>query len=202
MTYDLKEANDVKYIIGLGNPGLEYKSTKHNIGFSVLKELAKENKIKLKEKRYSALMGKGRILGEEVVLVLPQTYMNRSGDTVGDLVRDEVKSLEDLIIVCDDINLKLGRVRLKKQGSAGGHKGLESIIVELARDDFARMRVGIATDVHKGDITRYVLTPFKRNQHKNVSHVITLAVDSLMCWIEKGMDEAMNKFNIRKVATS
>ena len=94
MTYDLKEANDVKYIIGLGNPGLEYKSTKHNIGFSVLKELAKENKIKLKEKRYSALMGKGRILGEEVVLVLPQTYMNRSGDTVGDLVRDEVKSLE------------------------------------------------------------------------------------------------------------
>jgi PTH1 family peptidyl-tRNA hydrolase len=192
----------MKYIVGLGNPGLEYKLTKHNIGFSVVKELAKENKIKLKEKRYSALMGKGRILGEEVVLVLPQTYMNRSGDTVGDLVRDEIKSLEDLIIVCDDINLKLGRVRLKKQGSAGGHKGLESIIADLGRDDFARLRVGIATDIHKGDITKYVLTPFKRNQHKNVSHVITLAVDSLMCWIEKGMYEAMNKFNIRKVATS
>lgn len=192
----------MKYIVGLGNPGLEYKLTKHNIGFSVVKELAKENNIKLKEKRYSALMGKGRVLDEEVVLVLPQTYMNRSGDTVGDLVRDEIKSLEDLIIVCDDINLKLGRVRLKKQGSAGGHKGLASIIADLGRDDFARLRVGIATDIHKGDITRYVLTPFKRNQHKNVSHVITLAVDSLVCWIEKGMYEAMNKFNIRKVATS
>lgn len=192
----------MKFIVGLGNPGLEYKSTKHNIGFSVVKELAKENKIKLKEKRYSALMGKGRILGEEVVLVLPQTYMNRSGDTVGDLVRDEIKSLEDLIIVCDDINLKLGRVRLKKQGSAGGHKGLESIIAELGKDDFARLRIGIATDVHKGDITRYVLTPFKRNQRKNVSHVIALAVDSLTCWVEKGMDEAMNKFNIKKVSTS
>lgn len=192
----------MKYIIGLGNPGLEYRSTKHNIGSSIVKELAKENKIKLKEKRYSAIMGKGRIAGKEVILVLPQAYMNRSGETVGDLVREDIKSLEDLIIVCDDINLKLGRIRLKKHGSAGGHKGLESIISDLGRDDFARLRVGIATDVHKGDITRYVLTPFKRNQRKNVSGVISLATDSLICWIEKGMDEAMNKFNIRKVAAS
>lgn len=192
----------MKYIIGLGNPGLEYRSTKHNIGFSVVKELAKENKIKLKDKRYSAIMGRGMISGEEVVLVLPQTYMNRSGDTVGDLVRNEIGSLEDLIVVCDDINLKMGRVRLKKQGSAGGHKGLESIITSLGRDDFARLRVGIATDIHKGDITRYVLTPFKRNQRKNVSHAMSLAADSLLCWVEKGMDEAMNKFNIKKVSAS
>ena len=192
----------MKCIIGLGNPGLEYKTTKHNIGFSVVKELAKDNKIKLKEKRYSAVMGKGRISGEEVILILPQTYMNRSGDTVGDVVRNEIKSIEDLIIICDDINLKLGRVRLKKQGSAGGHKGLESIISVLDRDDFARLRVGIATDIHKGDITKYVLTPFKKNQRKNVSHVVSLDVDSVKCWVEKGMDEAMNKFNIKKVSTS
>lgn len=192
----------MKCIVGLGNPGLEYRSTKHNIGFLIIKEFAKENKIKIKEKRFSALMGRGRVLGEEVVLAMPQTYMNRSGDTVGDLVRNEVRSLEDLIIVCDDINLKLGRVRLKKKGSAGGHKGLESIISVLERDDFARLRVGIATDIHRGDITRYVLTPFKRNQHKNVSHVISLAVDSLTCWVEKGIDVAMTKFNPMKVATS
>jgi len=192
----------MKYIIGLGNPGLEYGSTKHNIGFSVVKELAKRNSIKLKEKRHSALMGKGRISGEEVTLVLPQTYMNRSGDTVGDLVRDDIKDIKDLIVVCDDINLKLGRVRLKVRGSAGGHKGLESIIAELGRDDFARLRVGIATDVHKGDITKYVLSPFKRRERRNVAHVMALAVDSLDCWIEKGMEEAMNKFNIRKVSTS
>lgn len=192
----------MKYIVGLGNPGLEYNSTKHNIGFLVVKQLAKENKIKIKENRYSALLGKGRISGEEVTLVLPQTYMNRSGETVGDLLRNDVKSVEDIIIVCDDINLKLGRVRLKKQGSAGGHKGLESIIAESGRSDFARLRIGIATDVHKGDITKYVLTPFKRNERKNATHVISLAVDSLKCWIEEGMDTAMNRFNIKKVATS
>lgn len=192
----------MKFIVGLGNPGLEYASTKHNVGFSVVKELAKDNRIKLKEKRYAALMGRGRMAGEEVTLVLPQTYMNRSGDTVGDLVREEIKDMADLIVVCDDINLKLGRVRLKKRGSAGGQKGLESIISELGRDDFARLRVGIATEVHKGDITRYVLTPFKRRERKNAAGAIALAVDSLDCWIKKGMDEAMNKFNIRKASTS
>ena len=127
----------MKFIIGLGNPGFEYKSTKHNIGFAVLQYLAKENGIKIKEKRYSALIGKGRISGEDVALVLPQTYMNRSGDTVGDIVRKEIESLAELIVVCDDINMKLGRVRLKHKGSAGGHKGLESIISVLGRDDFA-----------------------------------------------------------------
>jgi len=192
----------MKCIIGLGNPGGEYETTKHNIGFAVLQDLAKENKVKIKEKRYSALIGKGKISGERVALVLPQTYMNCSGDTVGDIVREEIESIDDLIIVCDDINMKLGRIRMKKKGSAGGHKGLESIISVLGRDDFARLRVGIATDVHKGDITRYVLTPFKRNQHKNVSHVVSLAKEALICWIEKGVDEAMNKFNIKKAATS
>ena len=192
----------MRVIVGLGNPGLEYRSTKHNIGFSVVKELAKENRIKIKEKNYSALMGRGKIAGEDVVLVLPQDYMNRSGETVGDLVRNEIKDIDELIVVCDDINLKLGRVRLKKHGSAGGHKGLESIIAELGKDNFPRLRVGIATQVHKGDITRYVLAPFKRKERKNVSHVISLAQDALLCWIEKGIDEAMNKFNIKKVATS
>jgi PTH1 family peptidyl-tRNA hydrolase len=192
----------MKFIIGLGNPGPEYKTTKHNIGFAVLQGLAKENKIKIKEKRYSALIGRGKIAGYDVVLVLPQTYMNRSGDTVGDLIRKEVGPADDLIIICDDINMKLGRVRMKKKGSAGGHKGLESIISVLGRDGFARLRIGIATDVHKGDITRYVLTPFRRNQHKNVSHLLSLAREALECWIVKGMDAAMNKFNIKKAATS
>ncbi|MDD5173870.1 MAG: aminoacyl-tRNA hydrolase [Candidatus Omnitrophica bacterium] len=192
----------MKVIVGLGNPGMEYKATKHNIGFSVLQDLAKDNKIKIKEKRYSALIGRGKIAGVDVFLVLPQTYMNRSGDTVGDLVREEIKPADDLIIVCDDINMKLGRIRMKKRGSAGGHKGLESVISVLGRDDFARLRIGIATDVHKGDITHYVLTPFKRNQHKNVSHASLLAREALECWIVKGIDVAMNKFNVKKAATS
>ena len=192
----------MKFIIGLGNPGLEYRSTKHNVGFAVVKELAKEFKIKIKEKKYAALVGRGKILGQDAVLVFPQTYMNRSGDTVSDIVREEAGSLDDVIVVCDDINLSLGRVRLKKQGSAGGHKGLESIISALGKDNFSRLRVGIATDIHKGNITRYVLTPFKRSQHKNVSHVISMAKDVIVCWIEKGVDEAMGKFNTRKLSAS
>jgi PTH1 family peptidyl-tRNA hydrolase len=192
----------LKYIVGLGNPGGEYKTTKHNIGFVVLQELAKENGIKIKEKRYSALIGRGVISGEDVALVLPQTYMNRSGDTVGDIVRREIESMNDLMIVCDDINIKLGRIRVREKGSAGGHKGLESIISTLGKDGFARLRVGIATEVHKGDITRYVLTPFRRKQHRNVSHAVSLACEALICWIAKGTDEAMNKFNVKKAATS
>lgn len=192
----------MKIMVGLGNPGLEYKTTKHNIGFAVLQDLAKEGKIKIKEKRYSALIGRGKIAGVDVVLVLPQTYMNRSGDTVGDLVREEIGPSDDLIVICDDINMKLGRIRIKKKGSAGGHKGLESIISVLGRDDFARLRIGIATEIHKGDITRYVLAPFKRKQHKNVSHAVLLAEEALECWITKGIDVAMNKFNVKKAATS
>ncbi len=189
-------------MVGLGNPGLEYKNTKHNIGFAVLQDLAKENKIKIKEKRYSALIGRGKIAGADVLLALPQTYMNCSGDIVGDLLREEMGPRDELIIVCDDINMKLGRVRMKSGGSAGGHKGLGSIISVLGRVDFARLRVGIATDVHKGDITRYVLTPFKRNQHKNVSHALSLAREALECWVTDGIDLAMNKFNVKKAATS
>ena len=192
----------MKYMIGLGNPGLEYKTTKHNIGFAVLQALAKENRIKIKEKRYSALIGRGKISGVDVALVLPQTYMNRSGDTAGDLFHEEIGPSDDLIVICDDINMKLGRIRMRKEGSAGGHKGLESIISVLGKDDFARLRIGIATDIHRGDITRYVLTPFKRNQRKNVSHALSLAQEALECWIAKGIDACMGKFNVKKVATS
>ncbi len=192
----------MKFIIGLGNPGGEYKSTKHNIGFALLQDFAKDKKIKIKEKSYSALIGRGKVAGVDVTLVLPQTYMNRSGDTVGDIVRAEMGPSDDLIVVCDEINIKLGRIRMKQKGSAGGHKGLESIISVLGRDNFARLRIGIATDVHKGDITRYVLRPFKRNQRKNVSHVLSLAQEALECWVMKGLEAAMNKFNVKKVATS
>jgi len=192
----------MKHIIGLGNPGLRYRATKHNIGFIVLQDLAKENRIKIRQKRYSALIGRGKIAGADVQLVLPQTYMNRSGDTVGDIFREELEPSDDLIVVCDDINMKLGTIRIKEKGSAGGHKGLESIISVLDKDDFARLRVGIATQVHKGDISRYVLSPFKHKERKNVSHVILLAREALECWITKGTDTAMNKFNVKRVATS
>ncbi len=192
----------MKYIIGLGNPGGEYEGTKHNIGFAVVNAIAKEFDIALTKKRYGSLLGKGVIGGKEVTLVMPQTFMNLSGKAVEELVREEGVEATDVLVICDDINLELGKIRLRKKGSSGGQKGLESIINELGHGDFDRLRVGIATDVHKGDITEYVLSPFKRKDHKHVVHVIELAKDAVVSWAEKGMTIAMNKFNKRRVGTS
>lgn len=192
----------MKLIIGLGNPGPEYKATKHNIGFEVVRSLAKECGIKIREKKHFSLIGKGRIAGEEVILVLPQTYMNLSGKAVGEVFEREAKNVDDLLIVCDDINLDLGKIRLKPVGSSGGHKGLESIMHTLQRDDFARLRVGIATEVHRGDITNYVLSPFKRKEKKNAAHAVSLAKDAILCMMEEGIDRAMSKFNKKKAGTS
>ncbi len=192
----------MKLIVGLGNPGLEYKGTKHNIGFEVVTALAKENNIKLNKRVHFSLSGKGRIAGEEVVLALPQAYMNLSGKAVGELARRDIKELKDLIVVCDDINIELGRIRIRSRGSSGGHKGLESIIRILGSGDFARLRVGIATDIHKGDITNYVLSPFKPKDRRNVAHVVSMAKDAVTCMIGKGIEEAMTRFNKRKIGTS
>jgi len=192
----------MKIIIGLGNPGPEYRSTKHNIGFEIVLALAKVNKIKISKATHFSLLGTGKIAGEDVILALPQTYMNLSGRAVGELFRQEAKGVSDLLVVCDDVNIELGRIRLKKEGSSGGHKGLESIIHTLGRSDFARLRVGIATDVHKGDITGYVLAPFKRSQKRNVAHIVALAKDAVTCMIEEGIDKAMTKFNKKKIGAS
>lgn len=192
----------MRFIVGLGNPGEEYAGTKHNIGFAVVKELAKEFDIRMNKKMHFSLLGRGKIAGEDVTLVLPQTFMNLSGNAVGELVRREVKSLGDIMIVCDDINLELGKIRMKKSGSSGGQKGLSSIIHTIGTDEFPRLRVGIATEVHRGDITDYVLSPFKRKELRNAAHSITLAKDALVSLVEDGIDKAMSKFNKRKAGTS
>ncbi len=192
----------MKYIVGPSNPGEEYSLTKQNVGFITVREKARSCGVDIDQKLYGALLGRGRIKGEGVVFLMPQTYMNLSGKSVGDLFRREMKSIDDLIVICDDINLKLGRIRIRKKGSAGGHKGLASIIDELNNSDFTRLRVGIATEVHKGDISGYVLTPFKRKDHKHVQHVVSLAKDAVLYWIKNGTEKTMTKFNTVKVGTS
>ena len=192
----------MKFIIGLGNPGAEYKGTKHNIGFAVVDALAKEYGIKVNKERCESLTGKGRILDESVMLIEPQTYMNLSGKAVEEILREEKADNADILVICDDINLEVGKIRIKKRGSAGGHKGLESIIKTLGSGEFMRLRVGIATEAHKGDITNYVLTPFKRKDLRNVSHLISLAKDAVICLVENGPDKAMAKFNKKRAGTS
>ncbi len=192
----------MKFIIGLGNPGGEYDTTKHNIGFNVIKEVAKELGIKINRQRYGSLVGKGKYRGEDICLVLPQTFMNLSGKAVEEMFREDMDKVEDFIVVCDDINLELGKIRIRHQGSSGGQKGLESIIKALGEDDFARLRVGIATDKHKGDITGYVLSPFKGKHLRHVKHVIEMAKEACLFWVKNGADMTMTRFNKRSVGTS
>lgn len=192
----------MKYIVGLGNPGPEYDHTKHNMGFEVVKAIARDNDIAIDRRLHFSLMGRGKVSGQDVTLVIPQTFMNLSGNAVGELFSHEVKNIGDIVVIFDDINLELGKIRLRKQGSAGGHHGLASIIHTLGTEAFPRLKVGIATQVHKGDITRYVLSPFKRHEKRNAAHTVALAADAITCMIKEGIDTAMNKFNKRKAGTS
>jgi PTH1 family peptidyl-tRNA hydrolase len=192
----------VKFIIGLGNPGFGYSHTKHNIGFDVVKFLGKKHRIRIGSRLRYSIAGSGVIAGKEVTLLLPQTFMNLSGKAVGELVSRGAAGVSDILVVCDDVNIGLGRIRIRKQGSSGGHKGLESIIHTLQSDSFARLRVGIATETHKGDITGYVLSPFRRHERRNAAHAIELAADALKCAIKEGVDAAMSNFNKRKAGTS
>ena len=192
----------MKIIVGLGNPGLGYKNTKHNIGFAVVESLAKAHKIKMKEKAHFSRIGRGRVGGEDVILVLPQTFMNLSGKAVKEIVTHEGADPGDLLIVCDDVNLELGKTRLRRQGSSGGQKGLRSIVQALGREDFARLRVGIATEVHRGDISGYVLSPFKRKDKRHVAHISAQAVECITCMLTDGVEAAMSTFNKMKAGTS
>ena len=187
----------MKLIVGLGNPGRIYKYTKHNVGFLALEEISKDNTIRMKIKKYGSLVGQGKMFGEAVALLMPVTYMNMSGKAVAEAVKEEKMELKDLLVICDDINLRLGTIRMRIRGSAGGHKGLASIIESLGTGDFARLRIGIATDLIKGDITEYVLSPFKKKERKKVNEVIDLAKDAISLWIKNGPEPAMNKYNVR-----
>lgn len=192
----------MRVIVGLGNPGLTYRSTKHNIGFAVVEALAKKHGIRLGKALHFSRVGRGVIAGEEVLLALPQTFMNLSGKAVGELYRAEAQDAARLLVVCDDIHLELGKLRLRPGGSAGGHKGLASIIQTLGRDDFPRLRVGIATGLHRGDLSRYVLSPFKRKDAKHVKHIVALAAETVTAACANGIDAAMATYNKCHLGTS
>ena len=184
----------MKVIVGLGNPGEKYTLTRHNVGALVVKKLAGAYNISLRRRRYLSRFGEGKIAGEDVKIIFPQTYMNLSGEAVSLIVNDLGIDIADILIVCDDADLKLGDIRMKHRGSDGGHKGLRSISENLKTNDFPRMRMGIGK---RGDLTDHVLTPFTKDELRLVKELEDRAVNAVVCWIDKGIREAMNIYNVR-----
>ena len=190
----------MKLIVGLGNPGKEYSSNRHNIGFLCVDRFAAENGIAIDNKYGKTVLGSGRIKGEEVVLAKPQTYMNASGQAVISLMQKYKVKLEDLIIVHDDMDLQLGKIRIRKDSSAGGHNGIKSIIEYLNTQNFVRLRVGIGrphvTDEKKShNIVQFVLGDFSKEDQSIVEEMHKVVNEALLCLITQGLDPAMNKFN-------
>jgi PTH1 family peptidyl-tRNA hydrolase len=182
--------------LGLGNPGKRYQKSRHNLGFRVLDSLAKRLKIKIKTKRYKSLMGRGKIGRERIVLVQPLTFMNNSGIAAVSLVRGLKIPLKNLVVICDDIDLPMGRIRIRKKGGSGGHKGLESINQHLKSNEFPRLRIGIGRPSQGMDPKKYVLQDFTKEENLLVKKAIDKAGEALILLGEKGITPAMNKYNV------
>ncbi len=188
----------VNLIVGLGNPGAEYTGTRHNIGFAVVARLAERYGARFKEARCRALVAVIRVGGAAVTLALPQTFMNLSGQAVGPLLRELALSPAQMMLVYDDLDLPLGRIRLLPRGSSGGHRGVESVIAAVGTADFPRLRVGIGRPPGGGDAAAYVLSRFAPEEEELVQAVCELAVATLDCVLREGLVQAMNKFNRRR----
>lgn len=182
----------MKLIVGLGNPGEKYKNTRHNIGANIAKKLAKLHNINLRSRKYSSRFGKGRIGGEVAAVILPLTYMNLSGEAVFQAVRAEKLGLSDVLVICDDANLKLGNIRIRPKGSSGGHRGLRSIVEHLGSEDFPRLRVGIGKG---GDLKDHVLLPFGKDELDKVKEAEKRSADAIVSWLTKGIEYSMNRYN-------
>lgn len=181
-------------IVGLGNPGRRYENTKHNIGFLTLDLLAEKYGIKIRTIKHKALIGEGTIGTEKVLLVKPQTYMNLSGQSVRDVVSYYKVPMEKLLVVYDDVDLPIGRIRIRERGSAGTHNGMRSIIYDLKQDGFPRIRIGIGGEV-RGNLAEYVIGGFGRKERQQMEEGILRAVSALECILTDGIVKAMNDYN-------
>ncbi|TAN62243.1 aminoacyl-tRNA hydrolase [bacterium] len=186
----------MKLIVGLGNPGTAYRNTRHNSGFMAVDALVKGFAGSFrKDAKCGALKAKLNYKENDFILCKPLSYMNLSGGAVLKLMRREKITPRDILVVCDDVNLDLGRLRLRAGGSSGGHKGLESIIRSLSSDAFSRLRIGVSSPRGQKDISGYVLSPFSKDEQRVMREGIEKSKDALLCWLEYGIEETMNRFN-------
>jgi len=191
----------MKLVVGLGNPGQGYSNNRHNLGFMCVSHFAKEHRIAFDKKQAQARIGTGEVGGETVVVARPDTFMNQSGQAVSRLVKKFSVSPDDLIIIHDDLDLPVGRIRIRQGGSAGGHRGIESIINSLGGKEFLRVRVGIGRPAgsergaSEDAIVGYVLGGFAPDERKIIEQTVPAVSDALECLITEGLNAAMNKYN-------
>lgn len=185
-------------IVGLGNPGVEYAATRHNIGFDMITYLSDKYNIPVNSREGKALVGKGILAGEKVMLAQPQTYMNLSGESVRALMDYYKIDIEDLLVIYDDISLDVGQIRIRKKGSAGGHNGLKNIIKMLGHDTFTRVRMGVGEKPKNYDLADYVLGHFPVEERKVMDDATKTAAEAIRMILTESADAAMNHFNSKK----
>ena len=189
----------MKLIVGLGNPGREYVHTRHNAGFEVMDAIADHVSADISQKKFKALIDKVRIGNESVLLMKPQTYMNNSGEAVRAAMDFYHLTPQDLLVIYDDMDMPVGRLRLRQKGSAGGHNGMKSIIKHLGGDTFPRIRVGIGGEKHPGqDLADYVLGHFKDDEKELLSDALDKAEKAAELFAQDEFSEAMNKYSVGK----
>jgi PTH1 family peptidyl-tRNA hydrolase len=185
----------VKVIVGLGNPGFQYRKTRHNIGFAVVDELSKRLNVPVKKKKFQAIYGIGTSGGERCALVKPLTYMNASGEAIRPFIDYYHVPTDDVVVIYDDLDLPTGKIRLREKGGAGGHNGVKSLITHLGTKEFKRIRIGINRPSPEGDVIDYVLKPFAKNEKEIVTDAVRLAAEACETWLHAPFPEVMNEYN-------
>jgi peptidyl-tRNA hydrolase, PTH1 family len=195
-----EEKQAMYLIFGLGNPGSRYQFTRHNIGFMVLEKLAAQLEVDLKQKSFDALWNRGKVAGINVILAMPQTYMNLSGNAARKLLAYFKVDISNLIVIHDDLDLPFGAVRLKAGGGDAGHKGLKSIITCLGSADFMRVRMGIGKPSDKSRVEDYVLQRFDSGETDSLQQIIRLAAEAATDIVISGMQQAMAKYHTKNIS--
>jgi len=185
----------MRLIVGLGNPGPEYQWTPHNLGFLAVDEIANRNGIRVERPEALALVGLGKVAGEEVILAKPQTYMNLSGNSVGRLMDKYELEPEDLLLMFDERDLPWGMIRIGERGNPGTHNGAKSVTSAVGTQEFARLRLGVGPDHPVGDLAAYVLRPMKKSELEVAGEMVASAGDAVELILTQGIAAAMNKFN-------
>lgn len=184
-------------IVGLGNPGEQYRNTRHNVGFNVIDLIGEKYNISINRIKFKGVYGEGMLKNEKVMLLKPSTYMNLSGESIREAAAFYKIPMEEIIVLHDDISLEVGRMRIREKGSAGGHNGIKSIISQLSTDVFPRVKIGVGQP--KDELVSHVLGRFDQSEGKILNEVFKAVVDAVEIMIEKGTVEAMNRFNGFKV---